>query len=210
MSDNSTPERPDSAPAPNPEPASSPPLPSTPPSAPPAPHAFQAPRPTVDRRPGSRRRTLVLAVIAAVVVAFLAGGGVTWWVLGEEDDDVRDHVEVSGGELVADDSDDAYCDDDDIYSYNDCDTDPDETYEFNYRITNKGDGPANYSVVVNAFDEEGDFVGQTYVGTTHLAAGETDSDEGEFNEYSDFEGKRELSDIASVKVAHAERIALAN
>ncbi|MFE9937749.1 FxLYD domain-containing protein [Streptomyces hirsutus] len=162
------------------------------------------------RRPGSRRRLLVLAVIAAVVVAFLAGGGVTWWALGEENTDVRDHVEVSGGELVADDSDDAYCDDDDIYSYNDCDTDPDETYEFSYRVTNKGDGPANYSVVVNAFDEEGDFVGQTYVGTTHLAAGETDSDKGEFNEYSDFEGKRELSDITSVKVAHAERIALAN
>lgn len=141
MSDNSTPERPDSAPAPNPEPASSPPLPSTPPSTPPDPQAFQAPRPMIDRRPGPRRRTLVLAVIAAVVVAFLAGGGVTWWVLGEEDDDVRDHVEVSGGELVADDSDDAYCDDDDIYSYNDCDTDPDETYEFSYRITNQGTGP---------------------------------------------------------------------
>ncbi|MEF9907681.1 hypothetical protein [Streptomyces sp. P9-A2] len=163
-----------------------------------------------DRRPGPGRRTLVLAVIAAVVVAFLAGGGVMWWVLGEEDGDVRTHVEVSGGGLVAADSDDAYCDDDDLYSYNDCDTDTDETYEFSYRITNKGDGPANYSVVVNAFDEDGDFIGQTYVGTTHLASGETDSDEGRFNEYSDFEGNHELSDIASVKVAHAERVALAN
>ncbi|QEV09339.1 hypothetical protein CP972_30390 [Streptomyces prasinus] len=166
--------------------------------------------PVAGRRPGPGRRTLVLAVIAAVVVAFLAGGGVAWWVLGEEDGDVRDHVELSGGELVADDSDDAYCDDDDIYSYNDCDTDTDETYEFGYRITNEGDGPANYSVVVNAFDEDGDFVGQTYVGATHLTAGETDSDEGEFNEYSELEKNRELSDIASVEVAHAERIALAN
>ncbi|MFE9926958.1 hypothetical protein ACFYQA_37115 [Streptomyces sp. NPDC005774] len=163
-----------------------------------------------DRRSGPGRRTLVLAVIAAVVVAFLAGGGVTWWVLGGEDGDVMDHVEVSDGKLVSDDSDSAYCDDDDLYSYNDCDTDVDETYEFSYRITNKGKGNANYSVVVNAFDQDGDFVGQTYVGTTHLASGETDSDEGEFNEYSDFEGNRELSDIASVKVAHAERIALAN
>ncbi|MGY0071010.1 FxLYD domain-containing protein [Streptomyces sp. QTS137] len=120
------------------------------------------------------------------------------------------HVEVSGGELVADDSDDAYCDDDDIYSYNDCDADPDGTYEFTCRITNRGDGPANYSVVVNAFDEDGDFVGQTYVGTTHLEAGDTESDEGEFSGYSDFEGNREVSDTASVEVAHAERTALAN
>ncbi|WP_055694913.1 hypothetical protein [Streptomyces prasinopilosus] len=210
MSDRSTPEGPVPGPVPAPGPEPAPPPPSAPPQAPPAFQGFQDPVPVAGRRPGPGRRTLVLAVVVAFVVAFLAGGGVAWWVLGGEDGDVRDHVELSGGELVTDDSDDAYCDDDDIYSYNDCDTDDGKTYEFGYRITNEGDGPANYSVVVNAFNEDGDFVGQTYVGATHLAAGETDSDEGEFNEYSELEKNRELSDIASVKVAHAERVALAN
>ncbi|MGJ3561788.1 hypothetical protein ACR6C2_40245 [Streptomyces sp. INA 01156] len=47
--------------------------------------------------------------------------------------DPLEHVEISGGRLVVDDT--------DIYSYNDCDTDADETYTFTYEITNKGTGP---------------------------------------------------------------------
>jgi hypothetical protein len=187
-----TPERPDTTPPP-------------PPAAPPtAPQAFPV---TATGRSSTTKRTLT---VVAVVALLLAGGGVAWWALADEGDAI-DHVEVSGGKLVTDDS-DVYedCDDTDEYTYNDCDSDTDETYEFVYKITNEGDGPANYSVIVNAFDEDGDFVGQTYIGSTHLAAGKTDADKSEFNEYSEFEDKRELSDIASVKVAYVERVALAN
>ncbi|MGW5089057.1 hypothetical protein [Streptomyces coelicoflavus] len=185
MTDN-PPERPAVTPVP-------PPLPTAPP-----------PPTTTGRRPGKRTLT-----VAAAVAVLLVGGGVTWWALGDGDDAI-DHVEVSGGKLVVEDSDDEYCDDNDVYSFNDCDADTDETYEFVYKISNEGDGPANYAVVVNAFDKDGDFVGQTFVSSTHLAAGKTDADKGEFTEYSEFANKRELSDIASVKVAHVERLALAN
>lgn len=191
----STPERPDTTPPP-------------PPAAPPtATQAFATPAPATatGRRPAKR-----LLTVASVVALLLVGGGVAWWALADGEDPI-DHVEVSGGKLVTDDS-GAYedCDDTDDFTYNDCDTDTDETYEFVYKITNEGDEPANYSVIVNAFDEDGDFVGQTYIGSMHLAVGKTDADKGEFNEYSEFEDRRELSDIASVKVAHVERVALAN
>jgi len=201
MSD-STSERPEAVPAP-PLPAGSPTAPPTP--VPPTPGA---------RRPGNRTR-----VIAAAVSVLLIGGGVAYWALSG-DGDPMDHVEVSGGKLVVDDSDsyddsdDEYCDDTDIYSFNDCDadddTEPESTYEFVYKITNKGDEPANYSVLVNAFDEDGDYVGQTYIGAEHLAAGKTDADKSEFTSYGTFEDKHEVSDIASVKVAYVERMALAN
>ncbi|MEU6885378.1 FxLYD domain-containing protein [Streptomyces viridosporus] len=201
MSD-STSERPEAVPAP-PLPAGSPTAVPTP--APPVPGA---------RRPGKRTR-----VIAAAVAVLLMGGSVAYWALSG-DGDPMDHVEVSGGKLVVDDSDsyddsdDEYCDDTDIYSFNDCDTDddtePESTYEFVYKITNKGDEPANYSILVNAFDKDGDYVGQTYIGAEHLAAGETDADKSEFTSYGTFEDRHELSDIASVKVAYVERMALAN
>ncbi|MBU5945653.1 FxLYD domain-containing protein [Streptomyces griseoincarnatus] len=201
MSD-STSERPEAVPAP-PLPAGSPTAAPTP--TPPVPGA---------RRPGKRTR-----VIAAAVAVLLMGGGVAYWALSG-DGDPMDHVEVSDGKLVVDDSDsyddsdDEYCDDTDIYSFNDCDTDddtePESTYEFVYKITNKGDEPANYSILVNAFDKDGDYVGQTYIGAEHLAAGETDADKSEFTSYGTFEDRHELSDIASVKVAYVERMALAN
>ncbi|MFD5448449.1 FxLYD domain-containing protein [Streptomyces sp. NPDC003470] len=79
-----------------------------------------------------------------------------------------------------------------------------------YKITNRSDEPANYSVLVNAFDKDGDYVGQTYIGAEHLAAGKTDADKSEFTSYGSFKDKHELSDIASVKVAYVERMALAN
>jgi len=190
-----TPERPDSTP---------PPLPAAPPT-----YTAVHPYPTAVPANGKRGRTLT--VVVAVVVLLLAAAGVSWWALAGEEDDPIDHVEVSGGKLITSDS-DAYedCDDTDEYTYNDCDTDTDETYEFVYKITNKGDGPANYSVIVNAFDEDGDFLGQTYIGSAHLAAGKTDADKSQFSDYSELEDERELSDIASVKVAHVERVALAN
>ena len=201
MSD-STSERPEAVPAP-PLPAGSPTAPPTP--VPPTPGA---------RRPGNRTR-----VIAAAVSVLLIGGGVTYWALSGDGDPI-DQVEVSGGKLVVDDSDsyddsdDEYCDDTDIYSFNDCDadddTEPESTYEFVYKITNRGDEPANYSVLVNAFDKDGDYVGQTYIGAEHLAAGKTDADKSEFTSYGTFEDKHEVSDIASVKVAYVERMALAN
>ncbi|MBJ6642709.1 FxLYD domain-containing protein [Streptomyces sp. BSE7-9] len=201
MSD-STSERPEAVPAP-PLPAVSPTAAPTP--APPIPGA---------RRSGNRTR-----VIAAAVAVLLIGGGVTYWALSG-DGDPMDHVEVSGGKLVVDDSDsyddsdDKYCDDSDIYSFNDCDadddTEPESTFEFVYKITNKGDEPANYSILVNAFDKDGDYVGQTYIGAEHLAAGETDADKSEFTSYGTLEDEHELSDVASVKVAYVERMALAN
>ncbi len=143
----------------------------------------------------------------------LAGGGIGWWALAG-DSDPLDHVEVSGGKLISD-SGDSYedCSDTDEYAYNDCDSysgSDAPTYEFTYKITNKGDEHANYSVIVNGFDEDGDFVGQTYIGTTHLAAGKSDSDKGEFDEYVTLEKGHELSDIKSVKVAYVDRMALAN
>jgi hypothetical protein len=56
-------------------------------------------------------------------------------------------------------------------------------------------------------DEDGEYVGQTRIGTRHLSPGETDADESEFTSYGRFEDKHELSDIASVKVTHVERTA---
>ncbi|WP_329139827.1 hypothetical protein [Streptomyces sp. NBC_00670] len=201
MSD-STPERPEAAPAY--------PLPATPPGpVPPAPGGGAGRR---------RNRTRLVAATAAAVLA--VGGGVAYWALSG-DGDPMGHVEVSGGKLVTDDSDvdddsddDAYCDDTDIYTFNDCDTDddsePESTYEFVYKITNEGDEPANYSVLVNAFDKDGDYVGQTYLGAEHLAPGKTDADKSEFTSYGTFEDKHGVSDIASVRVAYVKRTALAN
>jgi hypothetical protein len=198
---------------PEPQPAISEPelvgtsLPPMPPAPPTASPPWAAPQ---GRRP---KRAFI---VGAAVAVLLAGGGITWWALSG-DGDPMDHVEVSGGKLVTGDS-DSYgdgedCDDTDEFSYNDCDSysdSDDATYEFVYKITNKGDEPANYSVIVNGFDEDGDFIGQTYIGTTHLAAGKTDADEGEFDEYITLEDGHELSDIKSVKVAYVERMALAN
>ncbi|MFE6281963.1 hypothetical protein [Streptomyces sp. NPDC057877] len=205
----STPERPDTTT----QHLSSPPPPAAPPYAYPA-------TVTVPPPPAPPSRTGIRAlVVTVVVVLLLAGGGTAWWALARDDGGdgggAIDHVELSGGKLVNDDS--AYgedCDDTDAFSYNDCDTygssDTDATYEFEYEITNKGSGYANYSVIVNAFDEDGDFIGQTYIGATHLAAGKTDSDEGEFGEYDTFEDGRDASDIDSVEVAHVERRSLVN
>ncbi|WP_143664899.1 hypothetical protein [Streptomyces sp. TLI_55] len=154
--------------------------------------------------------------MGAAAAVLLAGGGIAWWALAR-DGDPMDHVEVSGGKLVTGDTesygDNDDCDDTDELSYNDCDSYSDSdspTYEFVYKITNEGDEPANYSVLVNGFDKDGDFVGQTYIGTTHLAAGKTDADKGEFDEYVTLEDGHKLSDIKSVKVAWVERMALAN
>lgn len=189
-----TPERPDSTPPP-------------PPAAPPTLTAAYA-YPMAAPASGTKKRTLT--VVVAVLVLLLAAAGVAWWALAGEEDPL-DHVEVSGGKLVTGDSDASEdCDDTDEYTYNDCDVETEGTYEFVYKITNKGDGPANYSVLVNAFDEDGDFLGQSYIGSAHLEAGKTDADKSEFNNYSELEDERKLSDIASVKVAYVERVALAN
>ncbi|WP_158709281.1 MULTISPECIES: FxLYD domain-containing protein [unclassified Streptomyces] len=200
MSDN-TPEGPEAVPAP--------PVPATPPTpVPPAPGG------------GSGRRGNRIRLVAAAAAVLVVGSGVSYWALSG-DGDPMDHVAVSGGKLVTGDSDvdddsddDAYCDDTDTYTFNDCDTDddaePESTYEFVYKITNEGDEPANYSVLVNAFDKDGDYVGQTYLGVEHLAPGKTDADKSEFTSYGTFQDKHGVSDIASVKVAHVERTALAN
>lgn len=182
--------------------ASLPPMPPAPPT---------APLPWGAAPPARRRKRAF--IVGAAIAVLLAGSGITWWALAS-DDDPMDHVEVSGGKLVTDGG-DTYddCDDTDEYSYNDCDSygdSEDSTYQFVYKITNQGDEPANYSVIVNGFDEDGDFIGQTYIGTTHLEAGKTDADEGEFDEYVTLEDGHELSDIKSVKVAWVERMALAN
>lgn len=196
--------------------SSQPPLPPAPPtqpggwygapSAPPTqPAGWYGAPPAAPRR----RRGPVIGAVAAVIL--LASGGVTWWALTRGDDPI-DHVELSGGKLVEEEPTDSYggeCDDTDEYSYNDCESE-DSVYEFKYKITNKGDGPANYSVIVNAFDEDGDYVGQTYIGASHVAAGKTETEKSEFDEYTALEDGRELSDIDSVKVAYVERMALAN
>ncbi|MFD0318396.1 hypothetical protein [Streptomyces flavalbus] len=209
-----TPERHDSTPTPTAPGTPLPPHPAAPP-----PYAYPtatlhspAPVPAPPAAPRTGRGALI--TIAVLVVLLLAGGGAAWWALaneGTDDGGPLDHVEVSGGKLVS--GDDEECDDTDAFTYNDCDTydsGSDDTYEFDYEITNKGSGFANYSVVVNAFDEDGDFIGQTYIGSTHLAAGKTDADEGNFNEYDTFEDGRDVTDIESVEVAYVERRELAN
>ncbi|MFJ4466194.1 hypothetical protein ACIP2X_01605 [Streptomyces sp. NPDC089424] len=188
------------------------PTPPPPPPYPPAPQAAHwQPGPSAPRQRG-RGLLITVAVACSVVAGLLAGGGATWWVLKSKDDgNAMAHVEILGGKSVVkeDPSDLGGCDDTDEFTYNDCDP-ATETYEFAYKITNDGDDPANYSVVVNAFDKDGEFVAQTYIGATHVEPGKTDSDEGEFNEYSTLEDGRDLSDIASVKTGHVERVALAN
>ncbi|MGW1545053.1 hypothetical protein ACWCPM_33405 [Streptomyces sp. NPDC002309] len=183
-----------------------------PPPFPPTPPAAYWPTPPSPPQRRGTGRLIVVALVSAVVAALLAGGGATWWVLKSEDTGkATDHVEVLGGKsLVKEDpSDLGGCDDTDEFSYNDCDP-ATETYEFKYKITNKGDDLANYSVVVNAFDEDGDFVAQTFFGAVHLAPGKKKSGSVEFTEYSTIEDGKELSEIAGVKIAHVERTALAN
>ncbi|CCK26900.1 hypothetical protein BN159_2521 [Streptomyces davaonensis JCM 4913] len=182
--------------------SSLPPMPPVPPA---------APLPWGAAPPGRRRRRAF--IVGAAIAVLLAGGGIAWWAL-TGDGDALDHVEVSGGRLVKDDI-DMYeeCDDTDEYGYNDCDTYGDSaqpTYEFDYKITNKGDEPANYSVIINGFDEDGEFVTQTYIGATHLDPGKSDSDKGQFDDYLPLEDGHELSDIKSVKVGYVDRTALAN
>ncbi|MET9132482.1 hypothetical protein [Streptomyces antibioticus] len=168
-----------------------------------------APYPPVPVAPRGSRKGVFVAL--GVVAALLVGGGTAWWVLGG-DEDAMSHVEVSGGKLT--DSENSLldegeeCDDSDEYTYNDCDATT--AYEFVYKITNKGDEPANYAVIVNGFDEDGDFVGQAYFSATHLRPGRTDADTGEFDEYVELEDDHTLADIETVKVAHVERVALAN
>ncbi|MFH0177547.1 hypothetical protein ACIA6D_24135 [Streptomyces cacaoi] len=196
-----TPERPETAPAPAiPAPAARPAFPTMPSTAPPPPAA-------VPQRPARKRALIATAAVAVLLV----GGGVTWWALADGDN-AMSHVEVSGGKLTESENslldEGEECDDTDEFTYNDCDADT--AYEFIYEITNKGDEPANYAVIVNGFDEDGDFVGQAFVSTTHLRPGKTDADTGEFDEYAELEGDHTLSDIDSVKVAHVERVALAN
>ncbi|MFB9388656.1 FxLYD domain-containing protein [Streptomyces coeruleoprunus] len=152
---------------------------------------------------GKPRRFARPWVMAAAVVVLAAGSGLAWWALG--DGDPLGHVELSGGKLVRD-SEDEDCDDTDDYTYNDCDED---TYEFLYKITNEGDEPANYTVIVNAFDEDGDYIGQAYVGARHIGPGDNEADSGEFDKYSEM-GDHDIADIATVKVAHVERMPLAN
>ncbi|MFF0593707.1 hypothetical protein [Streptomyces antibioticus] len=199
------------APAPTPAPTTAVPQAAYPTAPPPAytgtPYPA-APHPPVPVAPRSSRKG---AVALGVVVALLVGGGTAWWVLGG-DEDAMSHVEVSGGKLT--DSENSLldegeeCDDSDEYTYNDCDATT--AYEFVYKITNKGDEPANYAVIVNGFDEDGDFVGQAYFSATHLRPGRTDADTGEFDEYVELEDDHTLADIETVKVAHVERVALAN
>ncbi|MFC9843190.1 hypothetical protein ACFWFF_19495 [Streptomyces sp. NPDC060223] len=203
MTDN-TPDRPETAPAaqaPTLATATLPSFPTAPPSVPPA--GTAGPQ-------GHPRRRALIAIVA--VAALLVGGGISWWALADGDDDAMSHVEVSGGKVTESENslldEGEECDDTDEFTYNDCDTST--AYEFVYKITNKGDEPANYAVIVNGFDEDGDFVGQSFVSATHLGAGKTDADTGEFSEYAEFEGAHSPSDIASVKVAHVERVALAN
>ncbi|MEU3605997.1 hypothetical protein AB0E83_11170 [Streptomyces sp. NPDC035033] len=174
-----------------------PPAPTTPPPVP-------APAPTAQRR---LAKAPFIAV--ALCAALLTGAAGFWWGSNGAADSAGplDHVEISGGELTEGGA-DSDCDDSDSFSYNDCDTDT--TYTFKYKVKNEGDDLANYSAVVNAFDEDGNFLGQTYIAARHLAPGKTDSDEGEFNEYSTLEGDSELSDIATVRLAHVERTTLAN
>ncbi|MFE9763067.1 hypothetical protein ACFYPC_00825 [Streptomyces sp. NPDC005808] len=161
---------------------------------------------------GPQRHPRKLALIAAVTVAvLLVGGGITWRALADGDDPMS-HVEVTGGKITESENslleDGEVCDDADEFTYNDCDASV--AYEFIYKITNEGDEPANYAVIVNGFDEDGEFVGQSFVSATHLGPGKIDADTGEFGDYAELAGDHSVSDIASVKVAHVERVSLAN
>jgi hypothetical protein len=159
------------------------------------------------RRLGGRGALVALGVVAGLLV----GAGVTWWAVAGGDD-AMSHVEISGGKLAKERNDlldeGENCDDRDKFEYNDCDAST--TYSFDYEITNRGGEPANYTVIVNGFDDDGDFVGQAYVSSTHLGPGETDSAEGDFDEYVELADKHTLADIDSLRVAHVERLPLAN
>lgn len=206
MTDN-TPDRPATTPEP-PAPSLAPGA-IAPPAFPPAPPAFP-PSPFPPAVPQRRSRTRAFIAVGVVAV-LLAGGGVTWWAL-KGGDDPMSHVELSGGKLTEGENslleDGEECDDIDEFDYNDCGGSTE--YMFSYEITNKGDEPANYSVIVNGFDDDGDFVGQTFIGTTYLRPGRTEADAGHFDEYVELDDDHELSDIDSIEVAHVERIALAN
>lgn len=194
-----TPQRPEDAPEPA---AAQPPY-----LAPLPPPPFGYPAAVPPPRPANRAALVAVGVVAALLV----GAGVTWWAVAGGDDPMS-HVEVSGGKLTEEDNDllgqGEQCDDSDEFDYNDCDAST--AYQFDYKITNRGGEPANYTVIVNGFDDDGDFVGQAYVSATHLEPGRTDSDEGDFDKYVELEGSHTLADIDSIEVAHVERLPLAN
>ncbi|PZT77517.1 MULTISPECIES: hypothetical protein [unclassified Streptomyces] len=163
---------------------------------------FTAPVP-----PLRSRKTPLLAI--ATCAALLAGAAGFWWGSRDDSDSLGPlrSVDISAARLVEAEADED-CDDYDDLSYNDCDAET--TYKFKYKIRNEGDEIASYSAVINAFDEDGNFIGQDYISVSHLAPGKTKSDENEFGEYSNFEGDNKPSDIAVLRVAHVERTALAN
>ncbi|MBB5934249.1 hypothetical protein [Streptomyces zagrosensis] len=179
---------------------------------PPPPGHYPWPGPHAAPPAAPRRRSIRGPLIAAAVALVLAaGGGITWWALRDHEDTMG-HVEVNNGKHVSGSSDsDEECDDYDDYTYNDCDTEdePDSSYTFTYKITNKGGDYANYRVIVNAFDDDEDYVGQSYLATSHLAPGKSEADSAEFEDYN-LTGSNSADDIETIKLAHVERTALAN
>ncbi|MGC4945751.1 hypothetical protein ACLQ2N_05970 [Streptomyces sp. DT224] len=187
--------RPADAPSPAPGFGTLPPLPSSDP-------AVAVPSPS----PRSRKTSLLAVATCAVLLAGAAG---FWWGSRDSDDSLGplSSVDISAAKLAEAEADED-CDDYDDASYNDCDTET--TFTYKYKIKNEGDEMASYSAVINAFDEDGNFIGQDYVSVSHLPPGKTKTDDGEFSTYSNFEGDKEPSDISTVRVAHVERTPLAN
>lgn len=173
------------------------------------PPTLVSPPPAPPRR--LSRKGLLIAAGVALVLA--AGGGVAWWALDDDEPDAMTHVEVNNGKVITESdtgTSDEDCDDYDEYTYNDCDTESETlAYSFVYKITNKAGNPANYSAIVNAFDKDGDFVGQTHLYVTHLAPKKSKADSAQFDDYELEEG-HSADDIDSIKLAHVERTGLAN
>ena len=175
-----------------PTPATLPPPLAAPPPAPGAPGGPEAPGGRVPRT----------AIVAGAVTALALAAGV-WWTVS--DGDPADHVRITGSETADSDAKGkgkGTCDDSDEYQYNDC-----SAYEVKYKITNPGGPPANYTVTVTAFDDDGDFIGQSEFVTRHVAGGKTETETSEFSAYA-MEDGRTVEEIDRVTVAHVQRVEL--
>ncbi|MGW5848440.1 hypothetical protein ACWFQ8_10910 [Streptomyces sp. NPDC055254] len=140
---------------------------------------------------------------AGVVTALALAAAGAWWTVS--DGDPADHVRITGSETADSDAKGkGTCDDSDEYQFNDC-----SAYEVKYKITNPGGPPANYTVTVNAFDDDGDFIGQSEFLTRHVEGDKTETETSEFSAYA-MEDGRTVEEIDRVTVAHVRRVELAD
>lgn len=76
-------------------------------------------------------------------------------------------------------------------------------YVVHYKITNRGDGPADYIAEIEVLDADGDHLGQTGVTADKLGAGK--SKEGDIGLLAAEVENGKLGDIASARVSKVDR-----